>query len=569
MTHQDLPFSLTGAADVGMRTRTPAAALLPTPVIRILFVIDGRIELHKEVDLFGLGYVLDILRANWSPAVCFEVHIATRERAIDEFSRGGHTVDYVGFRFTQADFQINNYQQIWFFADQPSQADGGDQTTDDHILPPYTLEDAELKCLAEWMDRGGGVFATGDHGVLGASLCSRIPRVGTMRRWTRSQGVPSVAGDRRNHTLQGGTDDFGLEGDTLLQEVELVYWQSTHALPFLRFNRVHPLMCSPIGAIDRFPDHMHEGELVPDEQVELDRPLNIPGYGRPEYPNARPSVLAQLAGGASDVLPRPTPRIVAYGQTTNPVVISDHLDPDLVQPAAFLARRLGSKRFGLVSAYDGHAAGIGRVVCDSTWHHWLSVNVRGIAGQPGSTDYRKMQAYYRNVGLWLAGIEQKQAMLVSALWNALTNKSPMAFSDRTTAWEVGERATELLREDFGPCWTNELSASFMDLSGLYAAKTLTGKDSLNPDWSAVPEDLVNRAIIGSICKALREPARQARFPSVKGRPLKVDPEELRKLAVQGASEAGPLILQSLDDAVARLNTLRDSLRGEPRPASNT
>ena len=34
------------------------------------------------------------------------------------------------------------------------------------------MTDGELKVLAEWMDAGGGVFATGDHAYLGASMCS-------------------------------------------------------------------------------------------------------------------------------------------------------------------------------------------------------------------------------------------------------------------------------------------------------------------------------------------------------------------------------------------------------------
>lgn len=39
----------------------------PWPVtIRILFVIDERIVLNKDPNEFGLGYVLDTLRAIWS-----------------------------------------------------------------------------------------------------------------------------------------------------------------------------------------------------------------------------------------------------------------------------------------------------------------------------------------------------------------------------------------------------------------------------------------------------------------------------------------------------------------------
>ena len=140
--------------------------------IRILFVVDGRIGLSKGID-FGLGYVLDALRASWSWWVGFEVDVATREQSMGDLFRGGYTVKYSGFKFDPA-FDIDRYDQIWFFGDRPNGGgDGNDSTTDADILPPYTLEDDELRKIAAWMDRGGGVFATGDHNVLGATSCNR------------------------------------------------------------------------------------------------------------------------------------------------------------------------------------------------------------------------------------------------------------------------------------------------------------------------------------------------------------------------------------------------------------
>jgi hypothetical protein len=170
-------------------------ALWPVTV-RILLVIDGRINLTSNKMEFGLGYVLDTLRAPSSWWISINVHVATREQTITAAELGTNTVQYQNFRFTDGEFNIDNYDQVWFFGDQPSQDDGSDATTDLHIVPPYTLDDAEAQIVAAWMDRGGGVFATGDHGVLGASLCSRIPRVRTMRRWKRSDGVPSLRGAR-------------------------------------------------------------------------------------------------------------------------------------------------------------------------------------------------------------------------------------------------------------------------------------------------------------------------------------------------------------------------------------
>ena len=135
----------------------------PPPVLRILFVIDGRVQLDKHDFSFGLGFVLDTLNdPSWN-AVDTQLSIATREASISDFARDGREVKYINFRFTQPDFNINEWDQIWFFADQPNFDDGGALDTDDMIVP---LDDGEALLLAQWMDHGGGVFATGDHGIL-------------------------------------------------------------------------------------------------------------------------------------------------------------------------------------------------------------------------------------------------------------------------------------------------------------------------------------------------------------------------------------------------------------------
>src|SRR5262249_13901029 len=147
--------------------------------IRILFVIDGRIEESTDPTTFGLGYVLETLRdESFAWWVKFEVTVKKRD---------------TGFRFTETGFDIGNFDQVWFFGDWPglraNNSSFGDNVIEEAQYSP--LDDVELRIVAEWMDRRGGVFATGDHAMLGASMCHRIPRVRTMRRWTRAQQVPS------------------------------------------------------------------------------------------------------------------------------------------------------------------------------------------------------------------------------------------------------------------------------------------------------------------------------------------------------------------------------------------
>jgi hypothetical protein len=72
--------------------------------------------------------------------------------------------------------------------------------------------------------------------------------------------------------------------------------------------------------------------------------------------------------------------------------------------------------FGILGGYDGHQVNIGRVVVDSTWHHWLNINLNGIdsgsinnVSQGGLYDssnnptpeYQEIQQYFQNIAAWL------------------------------------------------------------------------------------------------------------------------------------------------------------------------
>lgn len=525
-------------------------ATYPPPVLRILVVIDGRVELNKDPDRFGLGYALEALVQMPSIANVV-VGLATREASISDLARGGHDILYCGFKFTQPGFDLDSWDQVWLFGDQPNLDDGGPSDTDAQIGPPYELTDQEVLRLAEWMDRGGGVFAVGDHSILGASLCRRIPRVRTMRRWTHVDGVPEDSGTRRNQTLQGG-GDYSLERDLQLQPVELAYVQTIRDLPFGVLHRPHPLMCTPYGPIQHFPDHMHEGEVVPEDLVDLDRDVGIPGYDKPEYPPAVPEFLpfGTTEGTRS---PRPRPQVIAYGRTTNPILPGGPLESR--ENALYRFVSLGFKRFGLVSVYDGARANVGRVVCDSTWHHWFSYNLDAIA-TAGNTDFAKMAWYYRNVALWLASAEKRREIALYAVWTVQTVLSPMAFAGRRTVWEMGERATELLNSWLSPCWIGELVAAQFDASSLYLAARVHDSPGDGPSWGGLPEAVIHRAVLGSLCLALAPLAGEVQRRQLLENDVKVDEREVKRAAARARSEV-PKVLEeciaNAADSFARLS----------------
>ena len=529
-------------------------------VIRILIVIDGRVQFNFDQRDFGLGFVIDTLQAGPSLPLRLHVELATREETIDDISRDRFEVR-TGFRFDSPDFRIDDWDQIWIFADQPSLSESDGVDPEPLLGSEGRLGDREAKTLAEWMDRGGGLFATGDHNSLGALVCHRIPRVRTMRKWRRAEGTPSQSSQHQNRTLQGL--ESASEFDTTLQPLELVFTQSVTGWPFQLIAHPHPVLESNAGPINHFPDHMHEGELVPDAEVKLDRPLDIPGYTHPEYPMADPEAIARFVGANATNRWQPRPTIIAYGHTTNRLY-NNPWEPRLLDMG-----RLGSRRFGTVSVYDGEPARVGRVVCDSTWHHWFSYNLSSLVnGNPPA--FRMMQAYYRNVAMWLAKRSQRQGLLTAAVWNLLVQGPPMQFIADQTVWEMGEQAIDLMTPAFGAAWITELISAHYDARPMHQVSALTaaGKD---PAWSRLPEGLVNRAVLGSLAKALFPMAQRLRLTRTSEKGITVDTAAVERIASEGIRHVPSLLKESMTAAIASMKSMRVQL-GEaipPHPQRDT
>jgi hypothetical protein len=198
----------------------------------------------------------------------------------------------------------------------------------------------------------------GDHEALGLGLCGGIKRVRSMRKWWSSSPPPPAgmlkAPDgvdlTRNDTQQLPSDN---ESDS---DPQPIYPNYRYTTPFwrpwwMRQKYPHPILCGPRGPITVMPDHPHEGEVRGPVPAELTQKIGQVD----EYP---PDTSGQ----------RVVPEVVAWGRVR-----------------AGNTTRGGGKiptvahTFGVVSAYDGHrAAGKGRVVCDSTWHHFVNVNLIGI-----------------------------------------------------------------------------------------------------------------------------------------------------------------------------------------------
>lgn len=400
---------------------------------KILVVVDAGISLSPGPDEFGIERVIRLLRESNVGLWHFHADVAVHN--VGQFSivanPAGTAAKYVGFRFNSVlpggAQVIDGYDQIWCFG-----ASG-----------PITQDD-ELASLATWMNNGGGLFATGDHATLGEGLCSRMPRIGTMRAWSNAQGVPPVGGEARIDTNRpftaaeiAGTDviAFDRQGDTLPQNIEWVAWYTHRHFPWTIHRRPHPVLCHPaLGPIDVMPDHPHEGVVFdhvvqPDVNlaaITLGNTYNFNGVAGDEYPTAFGI--------------RPLPFVIARGRTL--------ADP----PLQHAKGDSPAKRFSMISVYDGHRVGIGRVAADSTWHHWMNINITQLEAA-GGANWEKIKRYYLNLALWLAPASHIYlgftATLVESFF-AYPGIEEYAFEQ--SRFELGLTLRQHLLRHLGPCW---------------------------------------------------------------------------------------------------------------------
>ena len=400
----------------------------PPCSLRILMLTDDDGSFTKE-HRFGLTELIHALKTSPHAYVSFAITTAHRshETGVMPFPKDAKIKD---FRFDNpAHFNAADFDQIWLFG----VGNYGPTSTD-------ALTEKELRIVSQFMDNGGGVFATGDHENLGADLCGRLPRVRSMRRWKfdysavlsphsyldydeSSGDAPPVLGPHRHDTLVPGHDasfSFDDQSDDIPAPIIPKFYGYQNR--FWSIQYPHPLLCGPKGIINILPDHMHEGEcVIPDD---LTQSTTFDGYTHAEYPidagiQAIPDVIAD--------------GVIQPGHKTR-LELKDSANgmPGQTQESSFLDVNVVADRFGVIGAYDGHVVKVGRVVVDSTFHHFFNINLDGahsnssdpvkqlgfLASTEGQKSYDQIKSYFRNIALWLAPPAVQKCMFENVLWVA-------------------------------------------------------------------------------------------------------------------------------------------------------
>ena len=378
------------------------------PIVKILVVTDDQSGgFTRSVSKpFHIGEFVTVLQDTvWDG---FTVQI-TRAHRYSSANAPGAGADLYGFRFSDA--SLAGFDMAFFLSiATPAEDTSFAGTTD-------ASRKEEAAAIARFMEAGKGFFATGDHEDLGAGVNMHVPRVRSMRRWFWSgtspyglPGAPSGTGSDRHDTLQQGNDtgsdagitypfQFNDQSDAIPQPLSVKRY-TVHSSRYFRTTVPHPLLCSPLGTIDVFPDHMHEGHCeVP---ADLTQDENLPGRaGKKEYPPLSGSPFA--------------PEVIAEGT----VLAHPTLNQEFSGSVRISALTPGPYRFGVLGAWDGHRVGLGRVVVDSTWHHHININLigtsssfpgldplktKGFYAGPGDTAvpaYEKIKHHFRNLVYWL------------------------------------------------------------------------------------------------------------------------------------------------------------------------
>jgi hypothetical protein len=226
------------------------------------------------------------------------------------------------------------------------------------------LAPGELTALYAFMQSGGGLYATGD----GGALFRRIPRVRSMRNWARASGAGAVP-----------------NSPVVVKPVQYpVGWPSLRRPD----SAPHPVMCGRDGPITVLPPPSTRGRI--EAAVDGTARVDVEGTVVDEFP---------------------------YSNGEAPTVIAVGAGPDAPDDGDF----------NLVSTYDGHRAGVGRIVVDATGHGLFATIVEQLVGphdavraviaangtpsieQVSLADHwRQIKDYFQNVAIWLGRADSQE-----------------------------------------------------------------------------------------------------------------------------------------------------------------
>lgn len=266
---------------------------------------------------------------------------------------------------------LENFDELWLFGWYQKDVRG--PFTELYGGPDNELDEHELGALESWMTKGG-LLISGDHSsyapggnendpietylCLGRALGYQVPRARDMRSW---EGRPTAKFESSFNTLV--RTEVSSEGDSSLEEDVL---PQRLVFPDLDAQgQPHRVFLGKEKIITILPDHPHEGEA------------RVPQKPDDKWPPF----------GEKDPDKKHKPTVIANG-----------CDKRTCESTAMLV------------VYDGDKWGIGRIAADSSWHHYMDINLKGWKDGNHVKVLDLMAQFYQNLALYLAPLAKRQEM---------------------------------------------------------------------------------------------------------------------------------------------------------------
>jgi len=389
--------------------------------VNVLIVCDG--GLNFDTGGFGLSEFLTTFN-QLEATTWVDYRVTLAHRGVILNSPNPVVVNHLPNNFNFTSVNLNDFDQIWLFGINS----GGGITT------------SEKNAIATYMNGGGGLFATGDHGSLGNAMCGDIIRVKDMRHWNdtpnslNDTNEVSMTGRRRNdtnapHPGNASATTFDHQSDNVPQRIGVKKFGAGF-LP-------HPLLSistsiRPSGIIDIMPDHPHEGECARETTFTVNS-VAIP---------------TQIISTS----------FVPGGNTSGG---KDSTDPHC---------------FPSISVWDGRAANVGRIVSDSTWHHFVNINLNGSGSAQGglsTSDFNVVRQYYMNIATWMTrrrfflcwyryiifDLFVNSQLIEASLNNPTQNIKEISLADLNS---IGALAEEILASKYNPAFARSFLLDLME-----------------------------------------------------------------------------------------------------------
>jgi hypothetical protein len=183
--------------------------------------------------------------------------------------------------------------------------------------------------------------------------------------------------------------------------------------------------------------------------------------------------------------------------------------------------------FPSIAVFDGHAGGVGRIVVDSTWHHFVNTNLNGIpTGLPGLTnaDWQAVQHYFMNIARWMSrkkfmlcrlkltviDLLMNSQIIEAALSQPRQDRKAIKLADLAS---IGALSREILASQHSPSFAYELHLNLIEMASPELAaelnvwnskvsKRLVDAEDFHQPW--VQWDHLVNAAIGSGFIAVRD-----------------------------------------------------------------